>query len=306
VLYLAGMGRSGSTILEAVLNRVPELAGTGELKFVWQRGLRENRRCSCGTPVRECDFWTRVFTEAYGGPPDGRLDALCAATDRYRTRHLPAILLPGARRWYARDLDGYRVDLLRLYHAVEAVSGARVVVDSSKFPSHLFALLQAGDLDIQVVHIVRDPRAVAYSWQRDKPDPDAPGDARMPRLPPAATAAYWSAWNLATERLAHTGHLPYLRLRYEDLVADPAARVGEVLALAGLPITPVPLAGDHEVELGVSHQVSGNPVRFAQGAIAIRADDEWSRAMARRDQRLVNAVTAPVRLRYGYREKGTT
>jgi hypothetical protein len=247
-----------------------------------------------------------VFTEAYGGLPDERLDALCAATDRYRTRHLPALLLPGARRWYAHDLGWYRADLARLYHAVESVSGARVVVDSSKFPSHLFALLQVPDLDIQVVHIVRDPRAVAYSWQRDKPDPDAPGGGRMPRLPPAATAAYWSAWNVATERLAHTGRLPYLRLRYEDLVADPAARVGEVLALAGLPDVPVPLTGCGEAELGVSHQVSGNPVRFAQGAIAIRPDDEWSRVMARRDQLLVNAMTAPVRLRYGYRQEGTS
>jgi hypothetical protein len=302
------MGRSGSTILEAVLNRVPDLTGTGELKFVWQRGLRENRRCSCGTPVRECGFWTRVFTEAYGGLPDERLDALCAAANRYRTRHLAALLLPGARRWYARDLAWYRRDLARLHRAIGTVSGARVVVDSSKYPSHLFALLQAGDLagcpeaglDIRVVHVVRDPRAVAYSWQRDKDDPDAPG-ARMPRLPPAVSAAYWSAWNLATERLARTGGLPYLRLRYEDLIADPAGRVGEVLALAGLPAAPVPVTDGGEVELGVSHQVSGNPVRFAQGGIAIRDDDEWSRAMARRDQHLVNAVTAPVRQRYGYR-----
>ena len=198
ILYVAGWGRSGSTLVEAALGQVPGLVGVGEIKFIWRRGLIENRRCSCGTPLRSCPFWTRVFDEAYGGVPDARADALDAASARFRTRHLPALLLPGARRRYAPELDWYRRDLVALYEAAASVAGAGVVVDSSKFPSHLFALLQAGSLDVRVAHLVRDPRAVAYSWQRDKADPDAPG-GRMPRLHPAATGLYWSAWNLAKE-----------------------------------------------------------------------------------------------------------
>jgi len=301
VLYLAGWGRSGSTILEAVLNQVPELVGCGELKFVWRRGLIENRRCSCGTPLRECGFWTRVFHEAYGGIPEARLAALDAATGRYRTRHLPSLLLPGARDRYAPELAWYRDDLATLYRAVARVAGAQVVVDSSKFPSHLVALLQTPGLDVRVAHIVRDPRAVAYSWQRDKIDPDAPDGGRMPRLLPGVTGAYWSSWNLATERIARTNRLPYLRVRYEDMIADPRAAIGPVLELAGLPGDRVPVAADGTVGLGVSHQVSGNPVRFSQGAIRIRDDDEWTREMGAAAQVVVNAVTTPVRQRYGYR-----
>ncbi|OLB81502.1 MAG: hypothetical protein AUI14_03250 [Actinobacteria bacterium 13_2_20CM_2_71_6] len=300
-MYLAGWGRSGSTVLETVLNQVPGLVGGGELKFIWRRGLVQDRRCSCGTRFRECPFWARVFTEAFAGVPESRLAALDAATDRYRTRHLPALLLPAARRRYATDLDWYRADLATLYRAIATVSGARAVVDSSKFPSYLFALLQTPGLDIRVVHIVRDPRAVAYSWQRDKVDPDAPGNGRMPRLAPAVTGAYWSAWNVATERIARTNRLPYLRLRYEDMIADPRATIGEVLELVGLPAESVPVSADGEVGLGVSHQVSGNPVRFTQGTIAIRDDAEWARRMGPVPQLVVKAVTTPVRQRYGYR-----
>jgi hypothetical protein len=306
VLYLAGWGRSGSTILEAVLNQVPEFVGCGELKFVWRRGLIENRRCSCGTPLRECPFWTKVFEEAYGGIPDARLTALDAASARYRTRHLPSLLLPGSRDRYARDLAWYRDDLVTLYRAILEVSGADLVVDSSKFPSHLVALLQARGLDIRVVHIVRDPRAVAYSWQRDKEDPDAPHGGRMPRLLPSVTGAYWSSWNLATERIARTNGLPYLRLRYEDMIADPRAAIGPVLELCGLPAARVPIGPDGTVGIGVSHQVSGNPIRFVQGAVRIRDDDEWTREMSATAQAVVNAVTTPVRQRYGYRSTRPT
>jgi sulfotransferase family protein len=301
VLYLAGWGRSGSTILEAVLNQVPRLVGGGELKFVWRRGLIENRRCSCGTPFRDCPFWTDVLAGAFGGVPEDRLADLDAASARYRTRHLPTLLLPGATDRYARDLAWYRDDLAALYRAIAAVAGADVVVDSSKFPSHLVALLQTPGLDVRVVHIVRDPRAVAYSWQRDKADPDAPGDARMPRLLPGVTGAYWSSWNLATERIARTNRLPYLRLRYEDMIADPRGAIAPVLELAGLPGDRVPVDAEGTVGLGVSHQVSGNPIRFARGAISIRDDDEWTREMSAAAQVVVNAVTTPVRQRYGYR-----
>jgi len=282
-----------------VLGQVPGLAASGELKFLWRRGLIENRRCSCGTPLRECPFWTKVFGVGYG-IPHGRLTALDEVSARYRTRHLPGLLLPGARHRYAPDLDWYRADLATLYRAVAEVADAEVVVDSSKFPSHLVALTQIPELDVRVVHIVRDPRAVAYSWQRDKVDPDAPDGGRMPRLHPGVTGAYWSSWNLATERIARANRLPCLRLRYEDLVADPPGVIGPVLRLAGLGGEPVPVGADGSVGLGVSHQVSGNPVRFHRGTLTLREDDEWRRRMGGAARAVVNIVTSPVRQRYGY------
>ncbi|MGI5238222.1 hypothetical protein [Dactylosporangium sp. CA-139066] len=45
VLYLAGWGRSGRTLAESLLDRVPGLVGVGEIKFLWERGLLRNRRC---------------------------------------------------------------------------------------------------------------------------------------------------------------------------------------------------------------------------------------------------------------------
>lgn len=301
MLYLAGWGRSGSTLAEAMLDQVPGLVGVGEIKFLWERGLRQNRRCSCGTPIRSCPFWVGALTEAYGSVPgDTRVDALDAASRRFRTRHLPRLLLGRRSRHYAPDLDWYYADLGALYRAVSTVSGERVVVDSSKFPSYLSALLQTPGLDVRVAHIVRDPRAVAHSWQRHKEDPDAPDGGRMPRLHPAVTAAYWSAWNLATERLVRRAGIGYLRFRYEDLVTDPEETLARITALVGVRAAASPVTTAGQLVLRPTHQVSGNPVRFRHGAVPLQLDNAWETQMGTLDRRLTGAVTVPLRHRYGY------
>src|SRR6266705_3371373 len=67
VLYIGGWGRSGSTLLDRMLGQVPGFFALGEVREIWQSGLRENRLCGCGASFRECPFWTRVGAEAFGG-----------------------------------------------------------------------------------------------------------------------------------------------------------------------------------------------------------------------------------------------
>jgi hypothetical protein len=230
------------------------------------------------------------------------VDELDAASRRFRTRHLPSLLLRPASPPDADRLRWYYAALERLYQAVATVSGAQVVVDSSKFPSYLTALLQAPGLDVRVAHIVRDPRAVAYSWQRHKHDPDAPNGAQMPRMHPGFTALYWSAWNLATERITRRSGLPYLRFRYEDLIADPAGTMRGITELSGVPATALPFGERGELLVRRTHQVSGNPMRLRQTPAPLRLDDEWTTGMSPRHRYLTGAVTVPLRHRYGYRD----
>ena len=67
VLYVAGLGRSGSTILANTLGQVEGFFSGGELNFIWKHALIENRLCGCGRPSRECPFWGPVFNGEFGG-----------------------------------------------------------------------------------------------------------------------------------------------------------------------------------------------------------------------------------------------
>ena len=77
VLYVAGLGRSGSTILANTLGQVEGFFSGGELNFIWKHALIENRLCGCGKPSGECEFWGPVFDGEFGGQRFALAAELC-------------------------------------------------------------------------------------------------------------------------------------------------------------------------------------------------------------------------------------
>ena len=66
VMYVASWSRSGSTLLDLMLGQIPGFVSVGELRFLWERGVREGQLCGCGAPVPKCPFWSRVLEEVFG------------------------------------------------------------------------------------------------------------------------------------------------------------------------------------------------------------------------------------------------
>jgi hypothetical protein len=296
VLYIAGWGRSGSTILDNVLGQIDGFFSAGELMFLWRRGLLEGRLCGCGRPVRDCDVWTRVLDSAYPAGVDAH-ELLRLADHSARTRHLPLHLV-------SRNPGGaeYRDRLGSLYRAIESETGCNVIIDSSKSPAYGRVLANVAGLDVRVVHLVRDPRAVAYSWVRKKLQRDDPRRVRSMRSHgPAMSSLYWNLLNESTRLMWKADPGTHLLVRYEDFVARPQETVDEIVRFAGETPAALPWTVEGELALDRTHTVSGNPSRFDHGAVALRADVEWQRAMRPRDRRVVDVITRPFRGRYGYR-----
>jgi hypothetical protein len=294
VLFVGGLGRSGSTVLDLLLGDVPGVAAIGEVRHLWERGLRDNSLCACGEPFHDCPFWQRVGEVAFGGwqtlDPEATI-AAARAVDRHRQLPATAGLAAGRRG----ELRRYGDLLGRLFAAVAEVAGARLVVDSSKDPPHGFVLRRTSGIDLRAAHMVRDPRGVAYSWAKSVPRPDALDGAHMTRTSVARTALMWVDANILVELLARL-RVPTVRVRYEDLVADPEGQVRRVLHHAGLEPAAVRDGGARAPQ----HAIAGNPVRFADRPVTLVLDDEWRRAMPARDRRLATALTSPMLWRYGY------
>jgi hypothetical protein len=307
VLYIAGLGRSGSTLLERILGRVPGCVPVGEVVFLWERGLRDNELCGCGVRFRQCPFWTRVGEEAFGGWEALDVAQVLALRHRVdRHRYLAALLAPGLWPPFHRELRRYADLLERLYLAIGRVSGAEVVVDSSKEPSYVYLLRHVRGVRLRVVHLVRRSHGVAFSASKKVERPEAVGaKAYMATRSPIGTAFEWLIDNTVLDLLPAVG-TPALRLRYESLVNSPLEQVAVVLGHAGRPPTGRTLdCVDHgSVELATDHTVSGNPLRFRKGRLELRVDESWRRGMARRHRLAVTAITWPLLLRYGYRRSG--
>jgi hypothetical protein len=301
VLYVAGFGRSGSTILANTLGQVEGFFSGGELNFIWKHALIENRLCGCGKPSGECEFWGPVFDGEFGG----QSDALAREMMRLqhagaRTRHIPLMLTEGGKQKIRARLGKFLDNTGRLYRAIQSVSGSRVIVDTSKEPAYGYALGMVPGVDLRVLHLVRDPRAAAYSWAKKKRQPDSAEREFMHQKTPTQSAVLWDAWNAAIEALWRQMPARYLRLRYEDFIADPRRSFEEILKLTGEEDAQLPLVGERDVKLGISHTVSGNPNRFDTGAVELRQDRAWQRQMQPRDKALVTTLTLPLLKRYGY------
>jgi hypothetical protein len=301
VLYVGSWGRSGSTLLDLMLGRLPGFVSVGELRYLWERGLEERQRCGCGLPVPECPFWRAVLDTAFPGGRRGEADAvvhLWRRTDGLG--RVPALAAPWRPAAYGRDVAAFREILGRVYAAVRAVSGAETVVDSSKYAAYGLLLAGAPGIDLTVLHLVRDSRAVAYSWTRRKPMPEvSSGDRYMPLKGPGRSAGWWALENLALHLLRRAAARSRL-LRYEDLAADPRAALARVLGPMGVDLHVLEPLAAGRLMLGENHTVAGNPVRFHRGELAVAPDTEWREGLAPAPRRLVTAMTWPLLLGYGF------
>lgn len=300
VLYIIGTGRSGSTLLANILGSTDGMFSAGELRFIWDRGFVEDRRCGCSERFHTCPAWRSIVHEAFDGePPDNRrmLDEVARVT---RVRQLPKLLTGGLDEAVLRQSAGYYLDNVeRLYWGVASATG-KMIVDSSKLPTYCYLLHQVPSLRIRVVHLVRDPRATAYSWQRLRAtgavDDD---DEEMDRFSVWKATTLWDIWNSTAFHLFSRTE-DYLQVRYEDLVTNPRAVVGAIRTFAGLRPDDTPFDGDHTVVLQPNHAVAGNPNRRRAGAIHLREDDEWRTGLSRFHRGAVSGLAAPVLGRFGY------
>ena len=236
VLYVGGMPRSGSTLTDLLLHQLPGHVGIGELFYLWRNGVAHDGLCGCGEAFAGCPFWTKVGDVAFGGWGSLDVDHVLALQQRVdRTARIPQLLLRRRSRRFAADLTEYTALLRSLYRAVAEVSGATVVVDSSKRPSLAYVLRTMPDVELRVVHVVRDPRGVAFSFAKHVELPEGAAlRGEMPRSTTRKVSRRWVSVNALVGALGRLG-VPLVRIRYEDLVADPARELGKVQLLLGVP-----------------------------------------------------------------------
>jgi hypothetical protein len=302
VAYIGGTGRSGSTLLERMLGQAPGYWSVGELMYIWERGLRRNDRCGCGTRFLDCPFWSQVGDAGFGGW--GGVDAeSMARLRRTVVRHRNLVqMAPGRIGALAGSVGEYRELVARLYSAIRDVSGATVIVDSSKDVAYALLLRTVGALDLRLIHLVRRSHGVVHSWSRQIRQPGVgDGSGYMSMHPPWWSVGLWLTDNLLFDVMGR--RMPHAtRMRYEDLVASPRSELRRALDELGLPSDGVEasLAESGMAKLTISHALSGNPMRFQTGNVALRPDESWRASMSRRRRLAVSAATWPMLWHYGY------
>ena len=299
VLYIISQGWSGSTILGNTLREVEGFFHAGELRNHWKRERRGAALCGCGLQVSECEVWSAVMKAAFpDSGPNGADPAEIVAWQKQagRLRHRgPLLRLKPGQPSGVPAIDSYAQLVDRLYAGIAEVTGARVIVDSSKRSLEAALLNAMPGIDPFFVHLVRDPRAVGYSWRRRK------ARQELERRTLGKTMRFWMMNNVGAEIVRRRyGRGRSIMVRYEDFVAHPRQTLERITRLVGENPASLPLVDERTVQLGANHTVSGNPARFKTGAVELREDDEWVRYQSRSDRVKATAAALPVLRHYGY------
>ena len=178
------------------------------------------------------------------------LARMFATPQKYRQRSVPGL---------SEFLDATS----KLYRAIARVTECSVIVDSSKWPTYGFLLNLIPEIDVYVLHLVRDPRACAFSWTRGKDiEPGHP----MGTQTAFNCTAYWVVWNPAIRYLWRQSEGRYRFLRYEDFVSRPRATIQGLAEFVGQSATHLPFTRRLHGDDGQDAHDFGQSGQVRQGA----------------------------------------
>jgi hypothetical protein len=276
VLYIAGCGRSGTTLLTQVIGQLDPCFDVGEFSKIWKMGIKSNPLCGCGEPFSECEFWSGLATELGWYSDD---------FDIARMRHLKHTIdkmfrspwrRPFLKESYRAMVKEYALCYQTIYQTIQKRSGCSVIVDSSKSVPSAYVLANAPELEVHLVHLIRDPRATEYSWKRIKELPNTNTEAAfMARRTVWQNAYYWNRENRLVEKLKKTT-ASYQCLRYKAFVENPRDVLTDMMNRLGVEL-PTSFLADRSEDIHPTHAFSGNPWRYGKKRIQIKIDNEWQR-----------------------------
>jgi hypothetical protein len=300
VLYVAGLPRSGSTVLGYVLGKLPGTIFVGELAFFWRR-FAAGELCSCGKPLPDCHFWSVVVGMAFGQLTREQATELNKLEQRVVRRLRVLGLAPV--RWsthWAKRINVLLEERHRLYRSICDVANAECIVDSGKEVTFGSMMARLNNTSFSTIHLVRDPRGVAFSWQKQVRSDSEPGD--MPRSPALKTAARWMSTNLFVQFSLRRLSSAYSRVRYEDLVAYPDDIARQISCAAANAAGSYRWADQRVRRANEHHLVGSNPGvrRYLGGDLKLMLDEEWRTGLPRGQQWLVTAVCGGLMAAYDY------
>ncbi len=317
--YILAASHSGSTLLAMLLAAHPEACTVGELKAN-HLGDLDRYRCSCGEPIKQCGFWALVTAAMKRKGFDFDVSAMGTDFQKIESAYSRALLRPLCRgpalelvrdaalalsplwRGHKKRVLGRTSALLEVLHEI---TGAKVIIDSSKIGLRLKYLVQENAIETKVIRLIRDGRGVALAHM----DPLRYADASNPCLRAGgfggnrdeemrSTKAAAHEWRRSNEEaealLKRIGKARWMVVRYEDLCAAPEKVLRGICAF--LDISPDGITRDFRA---VKQHVIGNGMRLDSSS-SIQLDERWRASLTPEDLRIFDEVAGELNRKYGY------
>lgn len=282
MVYIAGAERSGSTLLGRILGKNPESVFVGELK-----AISSQIQCECGETAESCTKWAKILRRTDIGVLEKSKNNLRSASLIFRRPEI-------------EHLDS----VYEVYKEIANVFGKKIIIDSSKTPLHMYCLKKCSGINLSIIHLVRDPRAVCDSlWRKpirfDKEyRPITERSIREIILDnPIRNSILWVERNYLIEKISENCN--HYLMKYENFCENPDRELKNTSKNLNREIYNGGLE-DGRVDLKRKHSLGGNTNKFIEGCIKIEKRQSWVRGSHIVNKFLCGLISGIWMKRYGY------
>ncbi len=307
IIYILGSPRCGSTILGSYLNQYINALHVGELRFIWDRGFKENWMCGNGKQFLDHPFWKIICEEVFPG------NNLNIAIDKIFRSSERGHILDGTRPLIRkRDLlfrdkqvvvnriktnyQEYIQYLHKLYRAIFKLSAAEIIIDTSKEPIYGLIVNNIKDYNIIYVHLIRDSRAVVNSRVNNKKENKISKNYKTKMGEGRTifnTTIDWIKRNYYISK-HFADHKNYVQIKFEDFVCKPHIYIEILNKYLYHKLDVI----DYDKQENIVF--SGNPSRFSSGKIELKYTENWQKQLKKIDKATVKLMTYPIMKKYKY------
>lgn len=269
-IFVVGAPRSGTTLLQLILNAHPDIAIHGEVHFFDAVLQLERAVPDILGPARLAQFFEQLK----------RVNCF---------RYLPGIeeRLPIVQqRLRDSDAASYEMFFRLLLEVYAEQSGAKRCGEKTPQNIRYLSSLLAIFPKAKIIHIVRDPRDVVASL------------IRMPWAPSSivVNALKWKIDLLYVRDFLRSGGVLH-ELKYEDLVTNPEASLRPLCRYVGVPWNSAMLEFHRTADENVKDQPWKDGTR---NSINTRAISRWKTALWPKQASIVQVICKPFLEHYGY------
>ena len=296
IIYIAGSGRSGSTFLSQLLSQNADCFNVGQIRDL-PSSYAKNLGCSCYKDLMECAFWSPVVSEFQALHGADALDKYAQGIIAFRnsSNKLSSWGDAETRDQIAADNIEFLDLASDLYRITSAQAGGATLVDSSKAPNIALGHILANDISVTVVHLMRDPRAVAASW------------AKLSNRPNVIRKRC-KMWNKRTRQMQRLGNIPgqkIIHIKYEDFASAPKTAIKDIQEMAGVEQNAPYFDSDTSATLSWDRThlfppANGEVLGGHLEQIEIRPSETWKSEANKRYSDIAQKINFPLAKKYGY------
>ena len=285
-----GCGRSGTTILDITLGNQPGFLSLGELNNAMD-AWNKNFPCSCGLPVKQCKIWHNVGNICF--PTDSGDEYYEISKNQKDIERQVSIIKHILGLYDPSMIHTYNSYNLHIFKLLKESSSAKVIIDSSKSVGRALALLRNKKIDVQIIHLVRDPRGVYSSFQKR--------NVVTPRRNILSLIAYWNSVNfLGSLVRARFGARKVLLVRYEDLISKTDRTIDKISDFIKEDLSSVKIKLKNKIPMERGHIASGNRIRTQKMTLNLQPDLKWMNELKLHQRVIVAILCFPLMIAYRY------